>query len=224
MRILVIEDEKKTASYLRRGLTEKGFIVDVAGDGGEGLRRTSSGNYDLIVLDIMLPGRNGWSVLAELRKAGKQIPVLCLTARDAVEDRVKGLELGADDYLVKPFAFTELLARVRNILRRSPMRPPEVVSVADLELDLLRFKANRAGKPLDLTPKEFSLLSLLARRKGEVLSRSMIPDQVWVIQFERDTNAVDVHVRRLRAKVDDPFERRLIQTGPGMGYVLDEPD
>jgi len=223
MRILVIEDEKKTASYLRRGLTEKGFTVDVAGDGGEGLRRTSSGNYDLIVLDIMLPGRNGWSVLAELRKAGKQIPVLCLTARDAVEDRVKGLELGADDYLVKPFAFTELLARVRNILRRSPMRPPEVVSVADLELDLLRFKANRAGKPLDLTPKEFSLLSLLARRKGEVLSRSMIADQVWGIQFESDTNVVDVHVRRLRAKVDDPFERRLIQTVRGMGYVLDEP-
>src|SRR5207248_4255295 len=157
MRILVIEDEKKTASYLRRGLTEKGFIVDVAGDGGEGLRRTSSGNYDLIVLDIMLPGRNGWSVLAELRKAGKQIPVLCLTARDAVEDRVKGLELGADDYLVKPFAFTELLARARSLLRRAPTRQLERLRLADLEIDLIRHKANRDNKPLDLAPKEFAL-------------------------------------------------------------------
>jgi two-component system copper resistance phosphate regulon response regulator CusR len=222
MKLLIVEDERKTASYLRKGLTENGFAVDVAAGGDDGLRLALAGDYDLLILDVMLPGRDGWSVLEELRQAGKQTPVLFLTARDAIDDRVKGLELGADDYLVKPFAFAELLARVRTILRRGAAGQPETLRVADVELDLLRHRASRAGRRLDLTPKEFALLALLARRAGEVLSRRLIAEQVWDIDFESDSNVVDVHVRRLRAKVDDPFERRLIHTVRGVGYVLAE--
>ena len=222
MRLLVIEDERKTACYLRQGLTENGVTVEVAGRGEDGLRLALAADYDLLILDVMLPGRDGWSVLAELRRAGKQTPALFLTARDAVPDRVKGLELGADDYLVKPFAFAELLARVRSILRRGPARLPETMSVADVELDLLHHRASRAGRRLDLTPKEFALLWLLARRAGEVLSRGLIAEQVWDMAFAGDSNVVDVHVRRLRSKLDDPFERRLIHTVRGVGYVLEE--
>jgi two-component system copper resistance phosphate regulon response regulator CusR len=218
----VVEDESRAAAYLRKGLAEHGFVVDVAGRGDDGLLLASAGEYDLIVLDVMLPGRDGWSVLAELRQAGKQTPVLFLTARDAVDDRVKGLELGADDYLLKPYAFSELLARVRSILRRGPARTTDLVRVADLEIDLVRHRASRAGQRLDLTPKEFGLLSLLARRAGEPLSRTLIAEQVWDVNFDSDTNVVDVHVRRLRSKVDDPFDRRLIHTVRGVGYVLED--
>lgn len=169
-----------------------------------------------------LPERSGWSVVAEMRRAGKELPVIFLTARDAVEDRIRGLELGADDYLVKPFSFSELLVRVRTILRRGPLRQPETLQIADLAIDLLRHKAARAGVRLDLTPKEFALLSLLARRQGEVLSRTLIADQVWDMNFDSDTNVVDVAIRRLRAKVDDPFPKKLIHTIRGIGYVLEE--
>ncbi len=222
MKILVVEDEAKTAAYLQKGLTENGFVVDVAARGDDGLRLVRVGSYDLIVLDVMLPGLDGWSVLSQLRQAQLTTPVLFLTARDSVSDRVKGLELGADDYLVKPFAFSELLARVRTLLRRGPTRPAETVQIADLELDLTRHKAARGGSRLDLTPKEFALLSLLARRSGEVLSRTLIAEQVWDMNFDSGTNVVDVHVRRLRSKVDDPFERKLIHTVRGAGYVLEE--
>jgi two-component system, OmpR family, copper resistance phosphate regulon response regulator CusR len=222
MKILVVEDEVKAANYLRKGLTENGFVVDVAGRGDEGLHLARTGDYDLLILDVMLPQRDGWSVLTDLRQAGRQTPVLFLTARDAVGDRVKGLELGADDYLVKPFAFSELVARVRSVLRRGPARRPETVRVADLELDLVRHRAARGGRRLDLTPKEFALLSLLARRAGEVLSRTLIAEQVWDMNFDSDSNVVDVHVRRLRAKVDDPSPRKLIHTIRGVGYVLEE--
>jgi two-component system, OmpR family, copper resistance phosphate regulon response regulator CusR len=222
MRLLIVEDQQKAAAYLRKGLEENGFVVDVASDGVEGLHRARSGEYDLVVLDVMLPGRDGWSVLTELRQAGHQTPVLFLTARDAVEDRVKGLELGGDDYLVKPFSFAELLARVRSLLRRGPGRQPEMVRIGDLELDLIRHKATRGGQRLELTPKEFALLSLLARRSGEVLSRTLIAEQVWDMNFDSDSNVVDVHVRRLRSKVDAPFATKLIHTVRGIGYVLEE--
>ena len=222
MRILVVEDEEKTAAYLRKGLTENGFVVDVCTQGDDGLHLARTMGYDLIILDVMLPERDGWSVLAELRRAGSQTPVLFLTAKDAVQDRVKGLELGADDYLVKPFAFSELLARIRTILRRGPNRQGDLLTVADLEIDLPRHRASRAGQRLDLTPKEFLLLSFLARRQGEVLSRTLIAEQVWDMNFDSNTNVVDVHVRRLRSKVDDPFERKLIHTVRGAGYVLEE--
>lgn len=221
MRILVVEDEIKAAAYLQRGLTENGYVVDVANNGEDGLHCALNGEYDLLILDVMLPERSGWSVIAEMHRQGKETPTLFLTARDAVEDRIKGLELGADDYLVKPFAFSELLARVRNILRRGPARQPDLIEIADLRIDLLRHKASRGGKRLDLTPKEFALLSLLARRQGEVLSRSLIADQVWDMNFDSDTNVVDVAVRRLRTKVDDPFEPKLIKTVRGVGYVLE---
>jgi two-component system copper resistance phosphate regulon response regulator CusR len=222
VRILIVEDEKKTAGYLRQGLSESGFTVDVAEEGGDGLHLARTDDYDLIVLDVMLPDQDGWSVLAGLRAAGKQTPVLFLTARDAVEDRVRGLQGGADDYLVKPFAFAELLARVRTLLRRSPVRQPDVLRIADLEIDFHAHRATRAGQRLDLTPKEFSLLSLLARRNGEVVTRTIIASQVWDMNFDGHTNVVDVHIRRLRAKVDDPFEKKLIRTVRGVGYMLEE--
>jgi two-component system copper resistance phosphate regulon response regulator CusR len=222
VKILVVEDEKKAAAYLRKGLGENGYVVDLAADGEEGLRLARSGSYELVILDVMLPGRDGWSVLGELRREGLQTPVLFLTARDSLPDRVKGLNLGADDYLVKPYAFSELLARVRSILRRGPVRREETLKRADLEIDLVRHRAARAGKKLDLTPKEFALLALLARRAGEVLTRTAIAEEVWDMNFDGGTNVVDVHVRRLRSKVDDPFEKKLIHTVRGMGYVLDD--
>ncbi len=222
MKILVVEDEAKTAAYLKRGLEENGFIVDIAENGEDGAHLAETGAYDLVILDVMLPVRDGWSVLADLRHHDVRTPVLFLTARDAVHDRVKGLELGADDYLIKPFAFSELLARVRTVLRRGGIKQATVLAVADLELDLIRHRATRGGRLLDVTPKEFLLLSLLMRRTGDVLSRTLIAEQVWDINFDSDSNVVDVHVRRLRSKVDDPFERKLIHTARGLGYVLEE--
>jgi two-component system copper resistance phosphate regulon response regulator CusR len=218
-RVLIIEDEAKTAAYLEKGLSESGYAVEVATDGEEGLRLASTSAFDLVLLDVMLPRLDGWTVMEHLREARKDLPVIFLTARDSVADRVRGLEL-ADDYLVKPFAFSELLARVRSVLRRNA-RAPELVRVGDLEVDVVRQRASRAGLVLTLTPKEFLLLSLLARRSGEVLSRTVLAQEVWDIGFETDTNIIDVAVRRLRAKVDDPFEEKLIHTIRGMGYVLE---
>jgi two-component system copper resistance phosphate regulon response regulator CusR len=224
MKLLVVEDEVKTANFLKRGFSEAGFVVSVAADGAEGMRQIESGAFDLILLDIMLPGMDGWSVLTWLRGAGLQTPVLILTARDQVTDRVKGLELGADDYLVKPFAFSELLARARTILRRPPVREAVTLRVADLELDLAAHKATRAGQRLDLTAREFTLLSLLMRRAGEVLTRTLIAESVWDVDSRGDTNVVDVNLRRLRAKIDDPFPRKLLRTVRGVGYVLETPE
>ena len=222
MKLLIVEDEPKTGDYLKQGLSEAGFVVDLVRDGHDGVHATVEGDYDLVVLDVMLPGLDGWQVLQAIRREGKQMPVLFLTARDRTEERVKGLELGADDYLVKPFAFSELLARVRTLLRRGRATESPVLKVADLELDLLRRRAMRGRERIDLTAKEFALLELLMRRQGEVLPRSLIASQVWDMNFDSDTNAIDVAVRRLRAKVDDPFEPKLIHTIRGMGYVLEE--
>ncbi len=224
MKILIVEDEAKTGDYLRQGLSEAGFVVDLAKDGRDGLHLALSAAYDLVVLDVMLPGIDGWQLLQALRQAGREMPVLFLTARDQVEDRVKGLELGADDYLVKPFAFAELLARARTLLRRGKAKEPELLRVADLELDLLRRRVTRSGRRIDLTAKEFSLLELLLRRQGEVLPRSLIASQVWDMNFDSDTNVIEVAVRRLRAKMDDDFEPKLIRTIRGMGYVLEAPE
>ena len=225
MRILIVEDEAKTGDYLKQGLTEAGYVVDLARDGMDGLHLALTGDYDLVILDVMLPGLNGWQLLEAVRRNGRELPVLFLTARDQVEDRVKGLELGADDYLVKPFAFAELLARVRTLFRRGRNgTEPTTLTVADLELDLLRRRVTRSSRRIDLTAKEFSLLELLLRRQGEVLPRSLIASQVWDMNFDSDTNVIEVAVRRLRAKVDDPFETKLIRTVRGMGYVLEAPD
>ncbi len=224
MKILIVEDEQKTGDYLKQGLSEAGFVADLARDGVDGLHLALTGDYDLVVLDVMLPRLDGWQVLREIRQKGKHLPVLFLTARDQVEDRVKGLEYGADDYLVKPFAFSELLARVRALLRRGRTSEPELLQVADLELDLLRRRVTRAGRRIDLTAKEFALLELLLRRQGEVLPRSLIASQVWDMNFDSDTNVIEVAVRRLRAKIDDDFETKLIRTVRGMGYVLEIPE
>ncbi|KZE34218.1 heavy metal response regulator transcription factor [Crenobacter luteus] len=220
MWILIVEDEERAAAYLKQGLAEAGFKVDVAHDGVEGEYLALEHAYDLVILDVMLPGKTGWQVLESLRRS-KQVPVLFLTARDRVEDRVRGLEAGADDYLVKPFAFSELLARVRTLLRRRPVSEPDVLKVGDLELDLARHKAWRDGVRIALTAKEMSLLALFMRRQGEVLSRTLIAEQIWDIHFDTDTNAVEVAIRRLRAKIDDPFETKLIHTLRGVGYVLE---
>ena len=221
MKILIVEDEAKTAKFLRKGLSEAGYVVDVAADGLQGLHVALEFNVDLIILDVMIPALDGWQVLARLRQSGRQTLVLFLTARDTVQERVRGFELGADDYLVKPFAFSELLARVRSLLRRSAHRSEETIRMADLEIDLLRHRATRAGHKLDLTAKEFLLLTLLTRRAGEVLSRTLIAELVWDMNFDSDTNVVDVNVRRLRGKVDDPFPVKLIRTIRGAGYVLE---
>jgi len=220
MRILVIEDEKKTAAFLSKGLTEAGFTVDVAEDGQAGFEQASSKRYDLIVVDVLLPTKDGWSIVADLRKQGSDTPVLFLTARDSIRDRVKGLELGGDDYLVKPFAFSELTARIRSLLRRSPVHAEKELRIEDLEIDTRRNRAKRAGVPLNLTAKEFLLLTQLARAEGEPVSRAEIMNQVWDVNFETGTNIVDVMVRRLRAKVDDPFQKKLVHTIRGVGYVL----
>jgi len=222
VKVLVVEDEPKSAAYLSKGLGESGFVVDVAHDGENGLSLARGGGYELIVLDVMLPRRDGLSVLAELRRGGAQTPVILLTARDRVQDRVLGLDQGADDYLVKPFAFAELLARIRTVLRRAATRRPELIRIADLEIDVARQRVSRSERRIDLTAKEFLLLSLLARRAGEALSRTLIAQEVWDMNFDPGTNVVDVHVRRLRAKVDEPFERKLIHTVRGVGYVLED--
>lgn len=221
MRLLIIEDEPKTGSYLHQGLNEAGFVVDLARTGTDGLHLALTGEYDLIVLDVMLPGLDGWAVLRHLREAEHDVPVLFLTARDDVADRVRGLELGADDYLVKPFAFSELLARIRTLLRRGKTKEAQVLGLADLELDVIRRRATRQGQRIELTAKEFALLLLLLRRQGEVLSRALIASQVWDMNFDSDTNVVDVAVKRLRSKVDDPFPVKLIHTVRGMGYVME---
>ena len=225
MKLLVIEDETKTADYLQQGLSEAGFNVNLARNGLDGHHHAMTDHYDLIVLDVMLPDIDGWRILQALRNAGKQTPVLFLTARDSVEDRVKGLELGADDYLVKPFAFSELLARVRTLLRRgNTPAAVDQLQIADLILDLPRRRASRSGSRINLTNKEFALLELLVRRQGEVLPRSLIASQVWDMNFDSDTNVIDVAIRRLRAKIDDNFDPKLIHTVRGMGYTVDLPD
>lgn len=222
MRTLIVEDNKMTASYLQKGLAEKGFTVDTAENGEDGLHLAITETYDLIILDVMLPKKSGWTIIKDLRKQNNETRVIFLTARDAVPDRIKGLDLGADDYLVKPFAFSELLARIRTIERRGPFRSPDVQRIADLEIDFTRHKATRNGKALDLTAKEFLLLELLVRRKGQVLSKSFIAGQVWGILFDSDSNPVEVAIGRLRKKVDDPFEVSLIHTVRGVGYLLEE--
>lgn len=225
VKLLVVEDESKTADYLRQGLMEAGFVVDLARTGLDGLHLAKIESYALILLDVMLPDMDGWRIMQSLREAGSRTAVLFLTARDSVEDRAKGLELGVDDYLVKPFAFAELLARVRTLLQRgsAPVQSDRL-QVADLILDLAKRRATRGTIRINLTSKEFLLLELLVRRHGEVLPRSLIASQVWDMNFDRDTNVIDVAIRRLRAKIDDEFEPKLIHTVRGMGYSLEGPD
>ena len=225
MRLLLVEDEVKTGDYLQKGLSEAGFQVNLVRNGLDGHHLAMTEAFDLIVLDVMLPDVDGWRILQSLREAECQTPVLFLTARDTVDDRVKGLELGADDYLVKPFAFAELLARIRTLLRRGiPSTFSELLKVADLTLDLPKHRVTRAGKKINLSHKEFCLLELLARRQGEVLPRSLIASQVWDMNFDSDTNVIDVAIRRLRAKIDDDFPVKLIQTVRGMGYKMSVDD
>ncbi len=221
MRVLLIEDQTRTVEYLRQGLAEEGFIVDLARTGVDGRHLALTGDYDAIILDVMLPQMDGWQILQELRREDTETPVIMLTARAQLEDRVKGLNLGADDYLAKPFAFSELLARLRSVLRRGKTLRAEVLTVADLELDFVRRRVRRGGKHIELTVKEFALLALLLRHAGEVLSRTRIAEQVWDMNFDSDTNIVDVAVRRLRAKIDEGFSSKLIHTLRGVGYVLE---
>ncbi len=225
MKLLLAEDEPRIGTYVQRGLNEAGFNVDLVITGTNALQHALSEAYDLLILDVTMPGLDGWEVLRMVRAAGKDVPVLFLTARDRVEDRVKGLELGADDYQIKPFAFSELLARVRSLLRRGSSAPSQThIKIADLEIDLMKRRALRGGKRIDLTAKEFALLELLFRRRGEVLPKSLIASQVWDINFDSDTNVIEVAIRRLRAKIDDDFDLKLISTVRGMGYMLDAPE
>ena len=219
MSILVIEDDPKTGDYLKKGLRESGYAVDLARTGTDGLHMALEQAYDLVVLDVMLPGIDGWEIMRALR-ARRDLPVIFLTARDHVSDRIRGLELGADDYLVKPFSFTELVLRIRTLLRRGVIRESDVFEVADLKLDVLRRKVTREGVEIPLTNKEFMLLHLLVRRQGEALSRSQIASEVWDMNFDSDTNVVDVAIKRLRAKVDHPFEKKLIHTVRSIGYAF----
>lgn len=222
MKILLVEDEVRAATYLRQGLTENGFAVEVAHTGVDGLHAAANGDHDLVILDVMLPGIDGFALLTALRST-KQVPVLMLTARGQTDDKVKGFELGADDYLVKPFQFPELLARVRSLLKRGQqVSATPQLRVGDLELDPVRHRATRAGQRIDLSAKEFALLSLLVQRTGQVLSRTQIASLVWDINFDSDTNVVEVAVRRLRAKIDEPFVQKLLYTVRGVGYVLEQ--
>jgi len=221
LKILIIEDEPKAADYLRKGLAESGYAVEVAHSGTDGLHAAANGDHDLVILDVMLPGIDGFAVLSALRTS-KEVPVLILTARGTTDDKLRGFDLGADDYLVKPFQFPELLARVRALLKRGQSAPVEsVLRAADLEIDPVRHRATRAGQRIDLSAKEFALLTLLAQKTGEVLSRTQISSLVWDIHFDSDTNVVEVAIRRLRAKIDDPFDEKLIHTVRGVGYVLE---
>jgi two-component system copper resistance phosphate regulon response regulator CusR len=226
MRLLLVEDQTMAADYIAKGLKENDFVVDVAHDGVDGLHYLLTNDYDLAILDVMLPGMNGWKILELARQAGKMTPVMFLTARDDVEDRVRGLELGAEDYLIKPFSFSELLARVRVIMRRGASHAASgeeaVLQISDLQLDFLKHRATRNGKRIELTQKEFLLLSLLMRRRGEVLSRTVLAEQVWDMNFDPETNVIDVAVRRLRSKIDDGYEVKLLHTIRGAGYVLEE--
>lgn len=224
MKILVVEDEPKAAAYLRQGLEEAGFVVDIAPDGRTGSARARSDAYALIVCDVMLPGQDGFALVNELRQAGRHTPVLFVTARDEVDAKVRGLDVGGDDYLVKPFAFAELLARVRALLRRAPERAPEVYTVGDLVCDIRTRRVERGGRRIDLTPKEFALLQFLLERAGEVVSRTLIADRVWDMNFDSDTNVIDVQIRRLRAKIDAPPSPSLLHTVRGVGYVLEQRD
>jgi two-component system copper resistance phosphate regulon response regulator CusR len=220
MRLLLAEDEKRTGEHLVKGLGENGFVVDWARNGVDALHQARTAKYDVIVLDIGLPGLDGWEVLKHIRE-DQQTPVLFLTARDRVEDRVRGLEIGADDYLVKPYAFSELLARIRALLRRGKTQEADILRLADLEVHLLRRRVERGGERIDLTAKEYALLLLFFRRPGEVLSRTLIAEQVWDMNFDSDTNVVEVAVSRLRAKLDDPYPIKLIHNIRGFGYVLE---
>ncbi len=223
MRILVVEDEKKAADYLKKGLAENGFVVDLADNGLDGLHYAQNNDYECVILDVMLPQMDGWEVIAQIRKENKELPVLMLTARDMIEDRVKGLSLGADDYLLKPYAFSELLARIHALIRRGKTnQQQDHYAVGDLYIDLRKQKVTRQGKRIDLTPKEFTLLAFLARHEGEVMSRTLISEQVWGMNFDSDTNIVDVALKRLRDKVDTPYESKLIHTVRGVGYVLEK--
>ena len=224
MRLLVVEDDARLAAVLRQGLSEHGFTVDAASEGAAGLALAVSNDYDAILLDVMLPGKNGFDVLRELRQRGRRTPVLMLTARASVEDRVQGLDLGADDYLLKPFDFSELLARVRAITRRPAVEPVTVLKVADLEMDPQRREVRRSGALLDLTAKELALLEYLLRKKGAVVTRGMILDQVWGLDYEGGSNLVEVYINYLRRKVDQPFEPKLIHTIRGAGYALRAPE
>lgn len=222
MRLLIVEDEQKTGDYLKQGLSEAGFLVSLARTGLDGHHLAMTEEFDLLILDVMLPDVDGWRILQSIRESGQKTPVLFLSARDNVDDRVKGLELGADDYLVKPFAFAEVLARVRTLLRRG--QAPAIVDqlqIGDLILDIPRRRVTRQGKKVNLSHKEFCLLELLVRRQGEVLTRSLIASQVWDMNFDSDTNVIDVAIRRLRKKVDEGFDVKLIHTIRGMGYTLD---
>ena len=225
MRLLLVEDQTMAADYIAKGLRENDFVVDVAHDGVDGLHFLLTNDYDLAILDVMLPGMNGWKILELARQAGKMTPVMFLTARDDVEDRVCGLELGAEDYLIKPFSFSELLARVRVIMRRGAPHAASseeaVLQISDLQLDFLKHRASRNGKRIELTQKEFLLLSLLMRRRGEVLSRTVLAEQVWDMNFDPETNVIDVAVRRLRSRIDDGYEVKLLHTFRGAGYVLE---
>lgn len=224
MRILLVEDDEGAASYLKKGLVENGCVVDIAHRGDDGLHLALTGDYDVIVLDVMLPGLDGWSVIERLRAQRRTVPVLFLTARDLVADRVRGLEAGADDYLVKPFAFSEFLARVRALGRRSQHLQEDVLRVGDLVIETSTRKASRAGRRIALSPQEFALLVLLAKRAGTAVSRTVITEQVWDINFDSNTSVVDVAIRRLRAKIDDGFEQKLLHTVRGVGYVLEPRD